>query len=74
MAAPRVSWPSGRVGGRDTGGMQLALADIFRPRLPARAVFLPLNDFNTGEHEGCSYFQVKSENCGVRWNASKNVS
>ena len=30
----------------------------------------PLDDFNTGDNEGCGYFQV-NQRAGVRWNASK---
>ncbi|GLZ86264.1 GMC-type oxidoreductase [Metapseudomonas resinovorans] len=30
----------------------------------------PVDDFNTGDNEGCGYFQVNQRN-GVRWNASK---
>ncbi|WP_375740828.1 GMC family oxidoreductase [Pseudomonas boanensis] len=30
----------------------------------------PLEDFNTGDNQGCGYFQV-NQRSGVRWNASK---
>lgn len=31
---------------------------------------VPVEDFNTGDNEGCGYFQVNQRN-GVRWNAAK---
>lgn len=30
----------------------------------------PVEDFNTGDNEGCGYFQVNQRG-GVRWNASR---
>lgn len=50
----RYSWP---------------ILDAFRDAAEQTGV-AKLDDFNTGDNEGCGYFQV-NQRSGVRWNASK---
>ncbi|WP_273861808.1 GMC family oxidoreductase [Pseudomonas sp. LA5] len=45
------------------------LLDAFRSAAGETGI-APVEDFNTGDNEGCGYFQVNQRN-GVRWNASK---
>ncbi len=45
------------------------ILDAFR-RAAAECGIAPVDDFNTGDNEGCGYFQVNQRG-GVRWNASK---
>ncbi|MHC5347262.1 GMC family oxidoreductase [Metapseudomonas furukawaii] len=45
------------------------ILDAFR-RAAAECGIAPVDDFNTGDNEGCGYFQV-NQRSGVRWNASK---
>ena len=40
------------------------------PRGGGETGIAPVEDFNTGDNEGCGYFQV-NQRAGVRWNASK---
>ena len=50
----RYSWP---------------ILDAFRDAA-AQSGIAAVNDFNTGDNQGCGYFQV-NQRAGVRWNASK---
>ncbi|MBU3057670.1 GMC family oxidoreductase [Pseudomonas indica] len=50
----RLSWP---------------ILDAFR-QAAAQTGIASIDDFNGGDNEGCSYFQV-NQRSGVRWNASK---
>lgn len=53
----------------ETQRLHWPLLDDFRQA--AAQVGIPtVEDFNTGDNEGCSYFQVNQKR-GVRWNASK---
>ncbi|MDH4765941.1 GMC family oxidoreductase [Pseudomonas sp. CBMAI 2609] len=45
------------------------LLDAFRSAAGETGI-APVEDFNTGDNEGCGYFQVNQRN-GVRWNAAK---
>ncbi|MBB2898204.1 GMC family oxidoreductase [Pseudomonas sp. AS2.8] len=45
------------------------LLDAFRSAANETGI-APVEDFNTGDNEGCGYFQVNQRN-GVRWNAAK---
>ncbi|NMZ66408.1 GMC family oxidoreductase [Pseudomonas oryzihabitans] len=45
------------------------LLDAFRAAAGETGI-APVEDFNTGDNEGCGYFQVNQRN-GVRWNAAK---
>ncbi|MGF7243505.1 choline dehydrogenase [Pseudomonas oryzihabitans] len=45
------------------------LLDAFRGAAGETGI-APVEDFNTGDNEGCGYFQVNQRN-GVRWNAAK---
>lgn len=45
------------------------LLDAFRSAADQTGIE-PVEDFNTGDNEGCGYFQVNQRN-GVRWNAAK---
>jgi len=45
------------------------LLDAFRSAASQTGI-APVEDFNTGDNEGCGYFQVNQRN-GVRWNAAK---
>ncbi|WP_273806502.1 MULTISPECIES: GMC family oxidoreductase [unclassified Pseudomonas] len=45
------------------------LLDAFRSAAGETGI-APVDDFNTGDNEGCGYFQVNQRN-GVRWNAAK---
>ncbi len=45
------------------------LLDAFRDAAGETGI-APVEDFNTGDNEGCGYFQVNQRN-GVRWNAAK---
>ncbi|WP_301151424.1 GMC family oxidoreductase [Metapseudomonas otitidis] len=46
-----------------------ALLEAFRAAAGETGI-APVDDFNTGDNEGCGYFQVNQRG-GVRWNASK---
>ncbi|OEC52759.1 GMC family oxidoreductase [Pseudomonas sp. ENNP23] len=46
-----------------------ALLEAFRAAAGETGI-APVEDFNTGDNEGCGYFQVNQRG-GVRWNASK---
>jgi len=65
LAAPaEFSWPSGGGGGRgDTAGC-MALDWMMSPAA-GEAGIPAMIDFNTGDNEGCSYFQVNQK----RWRA-----
>ena len=45
------------------------ILDAFRDAA-AQSGIANINDFNTGDNEGCGYFQV-NQKAGVRWNAAK---
>lgn len=45
------------------------ILDAFRGAA-AEAGIAPVDDFNTGDNEGCGYFQVNQKG-GVRWNSAK---
>lgn len=53
----------------ETQRLHWPLLDDFR-QAAAESGIPPVDDFNTGDNEGCSYFQVNQRR-GVRWNASK---
>lgn len=45
------------------------ILDAFRTAA-AQAGIAPVDDFNTGDNEGCGYFQV-NQKAGIRWNSAK---
>ncbi|MFN3579339.1 MAG: GMC family oxidoreductase [Pseudomonas sp.] len=53
----------------ETQRLHWALLDSFRDAA-AETGIPPVADFNTGDNEGCSYFQVNQRR-GVRWNAAR---
>ncbi|MEH6499739.1 MAG: GMC family oxidoreductase N-terminal domain-containing protein [Pseudoalteromonas distincta] len=53
----------------ETQRLHWPLLDDFR-QAAGEAGIPAIDDFNTGDNEGCSYFQVNQKR-GVRWNASK---